>query len=76
MYLDQRLVVLGLHLAGAGPVEALVVVDAARVVVDGQGAQRHVHAVEADVDGDVSIDLLLGECSVRRRDLGLGRVPG
>ena len=67
--------VLLLHLTGSDPVEALVVVDAGGGVVNGQGAQRHVHAVQPDVDGEVRVDLLVGEGAVRGGDLGLRRVP-
>ena len=74
-YLNERLVVLLLHLTGSDPVEALVVVDTGGGVVDGQGAQRHVHAVQPNVDGEVRVDFLVGEGSVRRGDLGLRRVP-
>jgi hypothetical protein len=44
--------------------------------VDGQGAQRHIDAVEPDVDAQVGHHLLLGEGSVGRGDLSLGCVPG
>ena len=58
--------VLVLHLTGADPVEPLVVVDVAGLVVDGQGLQGHVDTVEADVHPEVGHDLLLGECPVGR----------
>ena len=74
-YLDKSLFVLCFHLAGPDPGEPLVVVDAGRVVVDGQGAQGDVDAVEADVHADVGVDLLPGEGLVRRRNLSFGRVP-
>ena len=67
--------VLLLHLVNPDPVEPLVVVYAAGVVVDGQGAQRHVHAVQPDVDPDVGVDLVLGEGAVRRGDAALRAVP-
>jgi len=65
-----------LHLAGADPVEPLVIVDAAGLVVDGQGLQGNVDTVEADVDPEVGHDLLLGEGAVGRRHFRLGGVPG
>jgi hypothetical protein len=49
-YLDKRIVIFMLHLTGPDPVEALVVVNAAGLVVDGEGAQRHIDGVEPDVD--------------------------
>lgn len=65
-----------LHLGGAHPVEPLVVVNVARLVVDRHGLQGDVDSVEADVDAQGAHHLLPGECPVGRGDLDLGNVPG
>ena len=65
-----------LHLTGPDPIKPLVVVNAAGLVVDGEGAQRHIDGVESDVDPQVRHHFLLGEGAVGGGDFRLRGVPG
>ena len=75
MYLNKSLVVLLLHLVGSNPVEPLIIINTGRVIVDWQGLQGHVHAIQPNVDAELRVDLFLGERSVGGGYLGLGCVP-